>query len=323
MSRNFISVLEREIYYVNIDFIENSLQNKEENINKNTDIMFNGFDKKAAYIDFCQIIIQNVNNVIEKELKASVSRNKALYYIKQLINDFNKYKKSFSEVKAYNLSDSELFLYQHLKNAKQKLPEEFVGIKKTKYIKNKNVSYSPNFINGSKNIDRKFLNEFENSFASVQLAMLEELIDGIEKFNIFIESLSDKEFKSDYEFFEHKHPVLTLSETVKLTDKEVDIKIETLDKGQTALFFHYLERAKLILEYSITDKATFAHYLTGHGKRQLQQLLGENKIYNLKWDIENTKVQTNYEYNNLNKLKEQLNNIIKIIDNDITEMEEN
>ena len=323
MSKNFISILEREIYYIEIDFSEKSLQNGEEKTDKNTDIKFNGFDKKADYIDFCQFLIQNVSQEIEKELKASVSRNKALYYTKSLKNDLSRYRKPFSELKAYDLSDAELFLYQHLKNAKQKLPEEFVGIKKTKYLTNKNISYSPHFTNGSKNIDRKFLNEFENSFASIQLAMLEEVVDVVEKFENFIESLSDEEFKNDYEFFEHKHPVLALSENVKLTNKEIDIKIETLNKRQTELFFHYLERAKLMLEYTITDKATFAHYLTGHGKRQLQQIMGEDSIQLLKWDIDNPKMKSNFKYDNLNVLKKQLNNIIKIIDDDITAMEEN
>ncbi len=319
MLKHFINILKQEIYNAEIDLIEKTSLNDK---NVKPDILFNGYAKKDDYIKFCQLLIESINFEIENELRLSVSRNKALFYIKSIKMDFINYKNSFSENKAYELTDTELMLYQHLKNTKSKLPEEFIGIKKRKYLTNNNISYSDKFKSESDIFDRKSLNEFENTFASIQLAMIEEISENISKFELFIENITEEEFQKDKNFFEHKHPVLTLSEDIKLTDKEVDIKIDTLDKRQTVLFFHYLERAKLILEYTNTDKATFAHYLSGHVRRQLQQLMGETSIRMLKLDVNKPNEEASFKYENLNVLKEQLKNVIEIIENDIELMEE-
>ncbi|MCD4792126.1 MAG: hypothetical protein K8R54_02750 [Bacteroidales bacterium] len=90
-------------------------------------------------------------------------------------------------------------------------------------------------------------------------------------------------------FFELDFSTITLSDSVKLTDKKVNMKIDALDIRQTALLFDYLEQAKLILPYNNTNKAYFAHFLTGHAKEKIRTDKGFGMIESIRKDREKPK----------------------------------
>lgn len=92
-----------------------------------------------------------------------------------------------------------------------------------------------------------------------------------------------------------------------------------LDRYQTALLFNYLKERKIILEYSATALGTLTGLLTGHSPNTLEKK-GFGAIENIKADhpesinkVESKGIQ-NY---NLNKIRAELELIIKEIDKDI------
>jgi len=108
-----------------------------------------------------------------------------------------------------------------------------------------------------------------------------------------------------------------------LTDKKVNMKIDTLDIRQTALLFDYLEKAKLILPYNNKDKASFAHYLTGHAKDKIRTDKGFGMIESIRKDREKPKKHEDVEFYNLKTVKNELNRVVRMINADIERLSGN
>lgn len=109
---------------------------------------------------------------------------------------------------------------------------------------------------------------------------------------------------------------IILTPEVKLTDKNIDAKIDKLDRYQSALFFHYLKEIKIILPYEDTSLARLVYYLTGHSEQNLRTK-GFAYIKRIKEDKEknqNYKDTPNY---NLTAINTVVKEILSMVDKDI------
>jgi len=111
--------------------------------------------------------------------------------------------------------------------------------------------------------------------------------------------------------------VFQLPEGFKLTDKDIDEKIDRLDIYQTALLFHYLKKTKAIIEYSDASLAKFVYYLTGHSEQKLRREKGFGVIWNIIQDKAKNMDYQDIENYNLTTLKDLLNEIIDLINKEI------
>lgn len=98
-----------------------------------------------------------------------------------------------------------------------------------------------------------------------------------------------------------------LPENFKL--KTLNIKADKLDIYQTAILFHLFREADVFINYSNTDLAKLAHYLTGHSEQNLRTDKGFSNIH----DIMLMKRKGVKSYNLL-ALKKVLSEVIDKID---------
>lgn len=96
-----------------------------------------------------------------------------------------------------------------------------------------------------------------------------------------------------------------------------------LDRYQTALLFHYLVDRKIVLQYSATAMGKLIGMLTGHSPNTLEKK-GFGAIAAIKSDhpeAVNKNESKGIRSYNLNKVKTELTQIIKDIDNEISRQE--
>lgn len=92
------------------------------------------------------------------------------------------------------------------------------------------------------------------------------------------------------------------------------------DKYQSALFFSYLEEARIIQPHSNTSLATILHILTGYSEQNLRTKDGLGDLDGIKTDKK--KSQKNVEkHHNLKTIKQGLNIILNLIDKEIERQE--
>ena len=308
---------------IGIAKIENKSKDEIVKINDFT-LAFNYFSNKEMYKEFIWNMIEDIEKEIKNNIKNASSRLKVLYYIKQLKLNINKYKRSFYTVKDNGLDEYEQVMYELLKSSDKKLPKEFQELKEVKLHLNRNITYSEELDELlSKEPNQNLIDKFQSSFVSVQIAMVEELEMMIDTFESFVENVTVEDFKNKDEFFELDFKTITLSDSVKLTDKEVNKKIDTLDIRQTALLFDYFEKAKLILPYNNKDKASFAHYLTGHAKDKIRTDKGFGMIESIRKDREKPAKFKDTEFYNLKGVRNELNRVVRMINADIEKLSKN
>ncbi len=326
MNTELINLITQDIYYPEIDIKQIIDTEKMEGTffesNGNV-LIFNGFETSKQYIDFIWVLKDSLEVEIKQNIQSSTSRLKTLYYIKQLKLHIYKFKKLFKDKTMLNLSEAEQAIYKYCLKNKTNMPSEFYNVEEILYKTNKNISFSEDFKNKIGEIEKLDFEKFEFRFFSIQYEIVDELITMIDTFESFVENISIEEFKNKDDFFEADFHTLTLSDTVKLTDKEINMKIETLDIRQTALFFDYLEKAKLILKYNNSGKANFAHYLTGHSKDKIRTDKGFGMIEDIRTDRLKPTGFENEEFYNLNSVKNQLQKVIEMIDGDIIGLSKN
>jgi len=325
MEIEVINLAFQQVFYpeIGIAKLENESEDEFFKINDFT-LTFNLFSNKEVYNDFVWFLIEDIEKEIKNNIKGASSRLKALYYIKQLKLNIKKYARSFHTVKDNGLDELNQVMYEHLKNSDKKLPKEFQDLNKVKLNINRNVTYSeeleellltePN---------QNLIDSFQSSFVSAQIAMVEELEMMIDTFESFVENVTVEDFKNKDEFFELDFKTITLSDSVKLTDKEVNKKIDTLDIRQTALLFDYFEKAKLILPYNNKDKASFAHYLTGHAKDKIRTEKGFGMIKYIREDVIKPEKYRDVEFYNLKGVRNELNRVVRMINADIEKLSKN
>jgi hypothetical protein len=324
MEIELIRSASQQIYFPEIGIIKDETGNGEESHRLGDYILtFNGFTNREAYTDYVWSLIENIEKEIKNNIKKASSRLKALYYIKQLKLNIKKCARSFSESIDNGLEDYEQVLYDHLKASKKKMPSEFQNLKEVKLNRNKNVSHSEELSELIKSEhNHRQIYRFESDFVSVQIAMAEELEMMIDTYESFIENVSVEDFNNKDEFFEIDFSTVTLSDSVKLTDKKVNMKIDTLDIRQSALLFDYLEKAKLILPYNNKDKAYFTHYLTGHAQEKLRTEKGFGMIEAIRKDKEKPKKFEDVRFYNLKTVRNELNRLVRLINKDIDRFSE-
>mgnify|MGYP005851941141 CR=1 FL=1 len=225
--------------------------------------------------------------------------------------------RSFTTFEDNDLNEELNFFYEYLKSTQSKMPQEFINIKTHTVFINNNIIHD-NIENGEEK--RKFYNRL-SVFVKKQYKLIIEIIDNIELYVDFVENITVEDFKHKDEFFEYSFNTLKLSDSLKLTNKDVNIKIKNLDIRQTALLFHYLEESGLFLKYDNGTKAYFAHYLTGHSMSNLRTDSGFGIIESIKKDREKPKDYNDLKFYNLNTLKKQVSSVIKLIDDDIKRLE--
>jgi hypothetical protein len=314
----------QQVFFPEISIVEKENSESDESVHLNDHILsFNGFLSQRNYTDYIWTLIESIEKEIKQNLKSASSRIKALYYIKQLKLDIKKFSRSFTVIIENRLNEYEQAFYDYLKNSNKNLPEELLNIKEYKLTVNRNIVYSEELKELCTDLsDQKIINRFESAFVSVQKTMVEELEMMIETFESFVENVSVEDFNNKDEFFEIDFSTVTLSDSVKLTDKKVNMKIDTLDIRQSALLFDYLEKAKLILPYNNKDKAYFTHYLTGHAQEKLRTEKGFGMIEAIRKDKEKPKKFEDVRFYNLKTVRNELNRLVRLINKDIDRFSE-
>lgn len=93
-----------------------------------------------------------------------------------------------------------------------------------------------------------------------------------------------------------------------------------LDKKQTALLFHFLVEASIILNFDKAPLARIAHICTGHSEQNLRTTEGFGVLEKImKDEVVNQKMKNGKNYN-LNTVKKALLHVIAIIDIEVNRM---
>lgn len=142
-----------------------------------------------------------------------------------------------------------------------------------------------------------FVSEFENIFDKHDFSLVPKWIELLESISEERQLAENKIVKPEYH----------LPEGFKLNT--LGIKAEKLDIYQTAILFHLLREAGVIINYSNADLAKFAHYLTGHSEQNLRTDKGFSNIF----DVMKTNRNGVKAYN-LQILKKELQQLINTID---------
>ena len=278
--------------------------------NKNF-VSFNGFENSLDYGNYLEDVKDGFEAEIKAKIKSSKSRINAVLYVKELKLHLHKIIRYITTIEDNNLNESENLLYQHSLKNNLKMASEFLNIKNRTFYVNKGLLYNSDNTVEYKNL----LVENCSDFVKEQYFMMDDILDYIELYDEFVQNITVDDFKHKDDFFEYNFNTLILSDKVKLTDK--DIKIETLDIRQTALLFNYLQEAKLFLKYNKKGKAYFAYYLTGHSESNIRTNDGFGAIDSIKKDRDKPKKYKEIKLYNLNSVKTQVENLLKLIENDI------
>lgn len=142
-----------------------------------------------------------------------------------------------------------------------------------------------------------FVSEFEDAFDKNDFSLVPQWMELLENISEERQLTENKIVKPEYH----------LPEGFKLN--MLNIKAEKLDIYQTAILFHLLREAGVIINYSNADLAKFAHYLTGHSEQNLRTDKGFSNIF----EIMKTNRNGVKAYN-LQILKKELQQLINTID---------
>lgn len=322
---NFTKILE-EIYYPEVKVLPANYTveiSEELTIINGNKLLFNDFESNVFYKDFCWNLLESVKKDIVDNFITSKTRVKVLFDIKQIKTELLNVENFIITYKHNNLNDVHKMFYEHSIERNIPLADELRNANFSDLNSNKYIKYSEELKELINEDNIKEVEKFIHSFISTQIILFGELVSTIELYESFIENISSEEFKNkevlnELSFIRNVIPEFEKNKVFTHGNLK---EIRTLDIKQVALFYDYLEKAKLIIQYKYKkDKAFLAHHLTGYSEHNLRAKEGFPFIDAIKEDRKghvHKKNKKDIDFFNLKTVREQIANVIKLVDKDI------